>query len=431
MLESIMDRSITWWIVQFSITFLEFVILYVLTHAILKRKIAVSFKHIIWALLYVAIVAPLYLVDTYVLRIVALSLGLFIIWLISKRGLGDLAVIYTLIITIGIIIQVPISAIAWVSYEFIDFYLPLVFLTGQLLTTVAVIFVSKKFKLSQWFHALQINHVLRLIVFILALLLLIVLFILNFNYQLTYFLFFTMAIVFVLIVLYPILLKLYHNSIGIISVHDLHNSLLSATIAATRTNDPDEIRKLLYNLSKEYGINPSQLDDKIIQNDMDQSQANKENIETFIKKKLNDYKKDIEIISEIDYSKAHDDVDFSLALKWLGTLLDNALEASEKTPIYIDIFSIQDEFSLEVANEYVGESKDIQLIFERGYTTKGTGRGIGLHNLYTQVTELGGVVEADTFYTEVHNCHYLHIKILFKYDPYKELLKKQKDGRTY
>ena len=70
------------------------------------------------------------------------------------------------------------------------------------------------------------------------------------------------------------------------------------------------------------------------------------------------------------------------------------------------------------------------MIFNRGYSTKASGNGIGLHNLYTKVTELGGTVKVDTFYTEEHNCHYLHITILFKYDPYKELLKKQKEGRT-
>ena len=430
MLEIIMDRSITWWIVQFSIIFLEVVMIYVLTHAIFKRKIAVSFEHIVWALLYTAIVAPLYLVDTYVLRTVSLSFGMFIIWLISKRGIGDLAIVCTLILTIMTIIQMPIFAIVWVAYEFIGFYRPFLFLISQLLTVATVILVSKKLKLNQWFHALQINHVLRQIVFISALLLLIVAFVSNFEYQLTFLLFFTMALVFVVIVLWPIFIKLYHDSIGIISIHDLKNRLLSATIAATRTNDPDEIRKLLNDLSQEFGIDASQLDAEIIQNEKDQSQANKENIEIFIQKKLSDHKKDIEIISEIDYSKDHDDVDFPLALTWFGTLLDNALEASEKNPIYIDIFSIRDEFSLQVANEYLGENKDIQLIFKRGYSTKASGRGIGLHNLYTKVTELGGVVKVDTFYTEVHNCHYLHINILLKYDPYKELLKKQKDGRT-
>ena len=419
----------SWWAVQFSVSFFDFVAMYVLTHAMLKRSITFNLKHVALAVLYTVTVAPLYLYDPYALRVVATLLIFFMIKFVSKRGLGDIMIIYGLAAAIFMIIQVLMLAIVWPLHEFLNFERPLIFLIAQLLTTGVTVFVCKKLKLNQWFYALQINPVLKLGVFILALLIFVALFILNFEYRFTYLIFFALAILFVLVSLFPIFIKLYNNSIGLISVHDFKNSLLSTAIAIASTDDINEVRRLFSEHAKAFGMDVSQLDVGIIEDQMEQEEANRENIESFINQKLYEHKKDIKIISDINYNKPHYAVELSLALKWLGTLLDNALEASVDKPIYIDIFSIRDDFALQVANEYVGETQNIQLIFERGYSTKDSGRGIGLHNVHTQVTELGGVVEASTQFTEAHNCHYLSINIMFKYNPY-ESLKLQKEGKV-
>ena len=422
-----MTGSLTWWIVQFSITFLDFVMLYLLAHAILKRKITFNITHVIYLILYTAIVAPMYLVDTYFFRVVGILLLLLILKLVSKRGFGDVAIIYCLSFFIIATIQVPLVTVVWLFYELLDFQRPFVFLIVQLLTTVAVVFACRKLKLNQWFHALQINTVMRLILFLLALLILLVVFILNFEYQLTYLLFFATAIVFVVAVLYPIFIKLYHNFIGIISVHDLKNSLLSVAITISDMDDPKEIKKIFGKFSKDFGMDVSQLDFDV-ESDIDRLKANNKKVETFIQNKLGNCKKEIKVASDLMYYEAHNDVDFPVTLKWLGTLLDNALEASVNNPIYIKLYSISDDFSLQIGNEFVGEKdKDIKDIFICGYSTKEAGRGIGLHSLYREVTELDGEVKVDEYYSDEHNCNYIRINILFEYNPLKALEKFKKD----
>ena len=99
-------------------------------------------------------------------------------------------------------------------------------------------------------------------------------------------------------------------------------------------------------------------------------------------------------------------------VEWLGTLLDNAIEATSTIPIYIFVDVGYDYIDIRMSNEYFGnDGQDIRAILENGYSSKGDGRGIGLHDLNQQVVELGSTIELEEYSNEAHNCHYLKISM--------------------
>ena len=424
-----MGQSFIWGVVQFSVIFLEFVMSCFIAHAVLKQKPTLNYKIIALVIIATLIVAPLYLLDLYVLRIASALFHLLLIKYISRRNFGDILIILGLNYALVSIVQLPIAAIIWSSYEMLNFYRPFAFLAMQLPTAVAVVFICKKFKLHQWFHALRMNLALRLVLLVSVLIFLVIASIITFEFQLTHILFFTLAIALVLTALFPVLIKLFHYSLNIISVHDLHNSLLSAVTVTFDMDDVEEVKRIFYKFAKDFGIDAKHLDKELMQQNIDQTKANEYKIEAYIQSKQRARETGVQVISEIVYPSNHNAIDPALALTWLGILLDNALDASVNNPIIVEFFCTCDDFKLEVSNEYAGESQNIQLFFERGYSTKDAGRGIGLHNLYTQVTELGGTVEVSTMSADAFNCQYLSICINFRHDPFAEMSKKQKESK--
>jgi len=406
-----MTENVFWWFTQFSVNFLDFVMLYVVMHALLKQRLTFKIKHLALAILYTMIVAPIGYFDNYGLRVAGILFFILVVKLIAKRGLSDIVLIYIIFMTMTLLIQPIVLLPLWIF----GLNQSVTFLVGQTLTTMVLILICTKFKLNQWFYALQINAVLKLMFCVVFFLLLIVVFILNFEYHITYFIFFTTTIFLTGITLFPIITKLYHHSIGMISVHDLQNSLLSMGIAMENTDNIEDVRKMIRKHSKKFGMDLSQLDKKKFEDELNHMQLMAEQVNTFIEVKKESRNKSTEIIADIMYHKDYAAVDFELMLTWLGTLLDNSLDASINKPIYVNITVSTNRLLLKVANEYTGnEGKDIEVIFEKGYSTKENGMGIGLHHLYQEATEKGAEVVVDEYYNEEHHCHYLEIKIYFK-----------------
>lgn len=68
----------------------------------------------------------------------------------------------------------------------------------------------------------------------------------------------------------------------------------------------------------------------------------------------------------------------------LGILLDNAIEAAvlcANPVLNLGIIKKQRSISFIVINSFEGETPKIHEIYVRGFSTNGTGRGIGLANL--------------------------------------------------
>lgn len=412
-----MNEALIWWGVQFFLSSLDFVMMYFISHTLLKKYIIVKYQHILLVVTYTIIASlTFYFLDGFSARItnyiLFLTMFKFTIW---RSSLNDLIVIYLLsfIIMVGIA-QSPIVFMMWLITQLLEIRQSLFFIIVQGLTFVAVIFLCKKFKWHKLFYAVQVNIVLKLILVMFAFFIFIIIIVLNLKYNVLYLFFSALGILVVGGVLFPVIVKLYKNTLDIMNVHDLKNELLSTAFAMKEMDDPEEIKMMYNELAMQFGIDVGKLNTKKAENAVAYMDAMGENINEFIRLTSERNKKAKKIISDITYFEQHEVVDYKTALKWLGTLLDNALDASDQNTIYVSLFSIYDDFTLKVANEYTGEGgKDISVIFEKGYTTKEDGQGIGLHNLYTHVMELGGDVKVEEYYTESHNCHYLQIDIIF------------------
>lgn len=68
--------------------------------------------------------------------------------------------------------------------------------------------------------------------------------------------------------------------------------------------------------------------------------------------------------------------------KILGIIIDNAIEASEKTKdklLIIDAYNDKDGIVIEVTNSCKEKDMDISSLYKKGYSSKGNNRGFGLH----------------------------------------------------
>ena len=71
-------------------------------------------------------------------------------------------------------------------------------------------------------------------------------------------------------------------------------------------------------------------------------------------------------------------------IKVLGICLDNAIEASEvseKKNISLEIYKMSNEIRIVICNTYNSDLVDLNKIENKGYSTKGKGRGNGLYYL--------------------------------------------------
>lgn len=68
--------------------------------------------------------------------------------------------------------------------------------------------------------------------------------------------------------------------------------------------------------------------------------------------------------------------------KILGIIIDNAIEASEKTKdklLIIDAYNEKDDIVIEVTNSCKEKDMDISSLYKKGYSSKGNNRGFGLY----------------------------------------------------
>lgn len=96
--------------------------------------------------------------------------------------------------------------------------------------------------------------------------------------------------------------------------------------------------------------------------------------------------------------------------KILGILLDNAIDASklsDEKKLYIGFFNEEEDVSIVIANSFK-EKPDITKIFQKGYSTKGENRGLGLW-IVGEIIEikysnllLNTTIENNMFIHEIH-----------------------------
>ena len=89
----------------------------------------------------------------------------------------------------------------------------------------------------------------------------------------------------------------------------------------------------------------------------------------------------------------------------VGNLIDNALDAinmsgdktGEAGEIYVGIYSSPDALLINVDDNGPGISEEnLSRIFENGFSTKGSGRGVGLYQIKQTIEALGGTISVDS-----------------------------------
>ena len=173
----------------------------------------------------------------------------------------------------------------------------------------------------------------------------------------------------------------------------------------------NEIRRILQ--SSGIDISHIENDQQAAEKALALREATTKRIYDFMLTKVESNEKEVEISSDITYFRDHQTVGLPLILQWLGTLLDNTLEATDDNPIHILVMVTADLLNIRFENAYTGDdAQQISIIVEEGYSTKGEGRGIGLYNLNQQVIEAGGKLYLEVYHDTRYECPYIRAEII-------------------
>jgi len=394
-------------------TLMDVVFLFVVSYCLVRKKMLMKPGHVVSALGFVGVVIlTRYLSNSYLFFLLAFFFaGIIMLKLIHGYRLSKTFLMGVVIFTIRIMLEIPFYFMTLINLDQI-ILIPLT----QIAKIAITIVICKKFKLYKLFNIMQRNVlpnlILRQMILTLAFTLLAYLILADPSERDVVFLFyFYFSILVVGLSLIPTTKRLYQKSMQeMVSIHELHNALLSTGITIRRVNEIDDAITQFDELSKRFGIDLSSVDfnNKTVD-------GMRRQITEFIRLKQEQHEASVEVIPDIGYYKDHEDIDLQQILHWLGTLLDNALDAAVKRPIKVRLIVTSTRISLSVTNDY---EKDIVLdfgiLFEEGYSTKGDGRGLGLYHLKDTVSAKGGRIIYFNEYDEANDDHYLTLSIEFK-----------------
>jgi len=260
-----MTESLTWWIVQFALSLMDFVMMYFISHAMMKRYVKVEKFHIGLAVLYTVLVAPtFYFFDGHIFRFASVISHLIAIKIIIKRTkIPDLIMILVMSLLITSVIQIPIAGGVWLANQTLDVYMPFAFLIGQALTATVITILCQKLHWYKWFDALQANIGLKMGTCLLGLIVLIPMAIINFEYQLSYFLLLTLIFVLASFVLLPTFMDLSRQAVDNISNKKLKNHLFGLWLDIAEEQDVDVVKAEFKANASELGVALPPLDETI------------------------------------------------------------------------------------------------------------------------------------------------------------------------
>jgi len=256
---------------------MDFVMMYVISHAMMKKYINVEWPHVVLCMIYTIVLAPvLYFFDGYIFRVVSIPILLGAIKLIIRRiNFNDIIMIYMISLLIIGVAQIPILGGFWlVNYLFVVYDSVLLFLS-QVISTVVVILICQKFYWYKWFDAVQSHHILKLIVCLVALIILIPMAIINFDYNISYFLLLTLAFVLGGALLVPIFIKLYRDVVDVISIRDFKSTLFGMWLDMKDEKDIENFKRNFSETVNEFGLALPQFKSEVCQTSMERDENNK------------------------------------------------------------------------------------------------------------------------------------------------------------
>jgi len=404
-------------------TLLDVFILYAASHAFLRKRMDYSIKYFVMCIVFTVLISISNLLfhqldltersaSTLAILIPQIFLFAFLKILYRLRW-SEHVLLQLLLFVTSTIITLPLVMILIITGE-----VYLVVILSQLIALSLLLLFQEKLKLYKLYDLIKLkalpNVLVRQICLIVALIGLVAHFSVGGDIQrlnLSWIAYSFAASLIVLILLFPTILKLYRRQTKeAITNHDLYNDLLSTGIALENMEDVNEIRSKFKAHAERLGVELPNASVSEIQNKPVSQQ-----IERFIKLKQMQRQSRVEIIPDVGYYNDHKTVDLQLLLQWLGTLLDNAIDASVAHRIYVRLMVTSSRLSLQVSNEYLGtDREDFEAWFTQGYSTKGEGRGLGLYHLNKTVTNLGGTIACFEEFNEVHRTSYLHLVIKFR-----------------
>jgi len=394
------------WVSGFYISVLDFIILYVISHALMKKYIIVEKQHVLACIIFATVTRlGFYFLNPFVAQIITHMLAILLMNRILKRVSGnDMILIYVMwIMTMGVIQPIFLTLA-----EFSPLSESASFPITQTLTLLIVIILSKMFKWYRVFHTIRSNWILKLILFIMFLIVITLISIWNFSPNGTFL--FTIMTIFSAIALFPIFVQVYQKVAGIISPEELRTNLFVTAVDMVEEPNPKIHYQIYAELAKQYSVDIDSL--PVDKKRYEYTDRMNEKITQLIQERVKSSRKELKVDSEIMYDSAYKDMNFEYVEEWLSILLDHALLTATSNPIYIHLFSMKDNFSLEVAGEHmIGNWKAVEKSFKQDQSKEDDGLNIKLHLLYNQVIQLGGKLIIKPSYMLEHKCHYLQISI--------------------
>ena len=389
------------------ISTMDVIMFYYLCHKMIGRSMKLSFKISSIGIVY-GISAGLMFnyLDGNTYRIIVTLLLLAILQLTSKKELLDAFVIYGIIFLSVSFVQIPAGLLLMGMLTLDQVF---IFLLGQFITFLVIIFLGSKFPFQRLFELISRNIKLKLIMFNMLAFIFISLFYVNYEYSLSYFLYFSILIMLSFLGVYRIFQNLltYANQKSKES-HDSRGDFGHIEYALDTIDDLNELKQAIRQTLRRYGIDSEASRLK--------AKSYNHKVEMVINKKKNQYFPDSIIKMNLRYKEHNQKVGFTEVLYMLSTLLTNALETRTGKPILIDLYVNESVIELSVANEYEKKgADDFQKIFTEGYSTKATiGRGYGLAKLSEEVKNYGSNVGLAYFYYPEYQSKYLRLSIEIK-----------------
>ena len=387
-----MSEYLMMWVGQLSVSLLDFIIMFIVSYALMRKRISVSKQHVVFGVIF-AIISSLafYSLDGWSAQIIShLLLLIMFKKIIERANIQDMFIIYLIwFVTAGVIQAFFLALLSVLPLE-----QSAIFLIGQLITTGVIFVIYKTFKWDRVFHAIRSNILLKFSLFVLFLMMFILVSIINF--ELIYAVFSAIAIIFIAVAFFPVLAQLYHKSAGNISIEEIKTDLLTTAIDMVEEANPQLRYQRYTELAKQYGIDFSKLSESKRKSDENQLRLEREDkrIKQFIQAKLANIKKEIDIDSEITYYEQYQNIDIDFVISWLDQLINHASEVAINGKMFTYILSTKNRFTLKFSYECGEEG-------EQGISKE-------FHELHTQVISIGGEFRVD------EDQHFLQISIKLK-----------------
>jgi len=258
-----MTEVVIWWVVQFALSFMDFVMMYFISHKMMKRYMKVEWHHVVLAILYTALVAPIGYFDGYLFRVVSIIVMLISIKIIIRRAeISDLIMIYIIsLLTVGVI-QIPLAGGIWLVNQVIEIFSPFSFLLTQMISTIVIVILCKKFHWYKWFNSIQDNPKLKIFISLIGLLVLIPMAIMNFKYSLSYFLLLTLGAVLAGAAIIPACITLYERTVDRMSPKKLRYRMTKLWFEINEKENNEEFKDDFEAFASELGVDLPPLQDK-------------------------------------------------------------------------------------------------------------------------------------------------------------------------